>query len=572
MIRRLIVGAAILLLLVSMVPSYLPASAQSSGSPQVSLVSQYRITIFGYAILNETLTFTNNSTATEQVPSVQLGIPDNVSSHAVGYYLTPAGQFTETSNDVDGVTIFTISPVSSSLAEGAISTVSLKSYLSGVLNITAGTKTNWDVVLLLSPTLNEKVTTLTSTVFIPHSTSSLAPVPTIGSEAFNATLTTNPPSYTYTASDITPTIKTETSVFNDTAQASFLPIQVFSVYRTIVPSTNGLPEIQDQVTLRNLAYYSISTLPVVLLISSLTTVTVIPSTVTPTINPTAVNLTSGSLTLSSSPFSGAIQKGDNFTFTMTYKIPKSMVVTSGSTVTVNLPYLLPIEAPVQSYTVTVATPAGVSSVGPSSVHVSDASPITPGNVTVAYRINTGWGADEAIPIASLFAAGVFLLMVVRGSSATSEEEEEEEEGEGKKETSTKLADVIKALEDKIAVMDAWSSGIAGKKPGSVPRADFLKTRSELDSLKSRALHRLNEAKQATDSKRLLDVLNQILEAERDEDRAAKDLINLYEQYQGRKMPEETFQRLLPNYRKRLSSATNRVSDLLNMAQKESVEG
>jgi hypothetical protein len=365
---------------------------------------------------------------------------------------------------------------------------------------------------------------------------------------------------------------TEKSVFNDTSQSTFLPVQVYGLLRTIVPSTGGLPQVQDQVTLRNLAYYSISALPLALLLSNITRVTIIPSTFTPTIDPTPVDLTGGLLTLTASPFVAAIQPGDNFTFTMAYAVPKTMVTTSGTTVSVVLPYILPIQTLVLNYTVRLQSPDGVSGVGQSLVHISDVSPITPGSVTLAYRINTGWGADQVVPAASLFFAAIFIILLIRGTSTVSEEESEELGEDEKKETSTKLADVIKALEDKLAVVDEAVTRIASKAPGTVTRAEFVKIKSELDSLKNRAFHRLNEAKQVTESKRLLDVLNQIQEAERDEDRASKDLLNLYEQYQGRKMHEETFQRLLPNYRKRLSSATNRLSDLLNMAQKESAEG
>jgi hypothetical protein len=568
LIRKIVIGAAALLLLASLVS---PAFAQTSGSPQISLTHQYRITDFGVGILNDTITFTNSGTSVEQIPSVQLGVPDSVSIHATGFILTPSSEYTMSNDNVDGVTVFTISPVSPSLATNGSSTVSLETYLTGNLNITAGSKTNWYDLLLLSPSLNQQVTTFTSSVVVPES-ASFSPVPSISGTSFNSSLGLTPPRYTLSESNVTPTVVTESSVFNDTNQAVFLPVQVYDVLRTIVPSTDGLPQVQDQVTLRNLAYYSISSLPLVLLLSSITRVTIIPSTFTPTINPTPVNLTNSALTLTSAPFVAAIAPGDNFTFTMAYTVPKTMVTTSGTTVSVVTPYILPIRTLVQNYTVRLQPSDGVSGVGKTVVHVNDASSITPGNVTIAYRISAGWGADQAVPAASLVFAAAFILLVMTGSSTVSEEQSEEEGEEEKKETSTKLADLIKALEDKLALIEDSVAGIAAKPPGAVTRAEFLKIRTELDSLKSRAFHRLNEAKQATESKRLQDVLNQILEAERDEDRAAKDLLNLYEQYQGKKMREETFQRLLPNYRKRLSSSTNRVSDLLNMAQKESVEG
>jgi hypothetical protein len=564
LIRRIVIGAAALLLLASLVS---PAFAQTSGTPQITLTHQYRITNFGYGILNDTIAFTNNGTSPEQIPAVQLGIPDNISSLATGFFLTPSNTYTMTSDNVDGNTVFTIKPVSSALAVNASSTVSLKTYLKGVLNITAGSKTSWSGLLLLSPSLNETVSTLTISVFVPES-ATFTPVPSVGATSLNSSLGLSPPRYELTETNIVPQVVTETSVFNDTDEAVFLPIQVFSVIRTIVPSTSGLPQVQDLVTLRNLAYYPISNLPVALLLSNLTQVTILPSTITPVENPTVVNVTSGTLTLTNPPFSESIAAGDNFSFAMGYTVPKGLVSTSGTTVSVVIPYSFPIEGLVQNYTVRLQVPNGVTGIGQTLVHISDASPITPGNVTIAYRVNAGWGADQAVPTASLIFGVVLLLLVLRRPTAASEEETEDEEDE-KKETSVLLADLIKALEDKLALIDDSITSFAGKPQGAVTRADFLKVRTELDSLKNRAFHRLGEAKQATVNKRLIDVLTQLQEAERDEDRAAKDLLNLYEQYQGRKMKEETFQRLLPNYKKRLSSATNRVSDLLNQAQMES---
>ena len=66
----------------------------------------------------------------------------------------------------------------------------------------------------------------------------------------------------------------------------------------------------------------------------------------------------------------------------------------------------------------------------------------------------------------------------------------------------------------------------------------------------------------------MEIANQISEAEREENKSSKDMVNLYEQYYTRRMRQETFEKLLPSYRRRLDEATNRLSDFLNAAQKE----
>jgi hypothetical protein len=87
-------------------------------------------------------------------------------------------------------------------------------------------------------------------------------------------------------------------------------------------------------------------------------------------------------------------------------------------------------------------------------------------------------------------------------------------------------------------------------------------------LRSRAIQRLNEMKQVLGSGRQYDVLTRVAEAEKEEDRAFRDLLNLYMQYHGNRMNDETFKRLQPTYRKRVDSAINHLSDLLHETKTE----
>ncbi len=557
MIRKFLLGGIAVLLLVSLAA---PAGAQASGAPVITLTHEYLITEFGFGFLNDTFTFHNNGTSTAQIPSFQLGIPDKVASHAVAFAVNPQSGYTESRTDNGTLTTITVTPSSSSLAAGASSSVSLEAYLTRILNITAGSSTPFGAVVLLSPSVNLEVNTLNLIVAVPNGGSLTPALPT----GFISSPTSSPPTYSVTKTNVTPTISASWEVLTDTDQAYFLPIQVTSVVRTIIPGTNAYPQVQDTVTLRNLASYSISSLPLTLLSGSISAVTIVPSSIPPTIDPTVVSLTGGSLGLSSAPFSAPIQAGDNFTFAMRYSVPSSLVKSSGSTVSVSVPFILPIQAVVGSYTVTSLLPSGMHSVGASKTVVTNATSINQGTITVSYSVNTGWAADQAVPAASLLFAATFMVLALRRPEGEQEEEDEEEE----QTVTDMLPDLIKGLEDKVALFGQFQTDIARKSQGGVTRAEFVKIRNEIDSLKSRAINRLNEIRQTAGSKRFLDLLNQIQDAEREEDRSAKDLLNLYDQYHGKRMREDTFRRLLSNYRKRWDAATNHLSDLINMAQRE----
>ena len=544
-----------------LVPLVSTAAAQSSGAPVITLNNQYMINGFGFVVVNETITFSNNGTSSLQIPSVQLGIPDSIASHSGGFILSSKDPYAQMSSDNGSVTTFTITSGSPTLAAGSSSSVSLKSYLSGVLNITAGASGNLSALVMLSPSFNQKVTTFDTELSIPLGgamsglPTGFEPIPTPTSEL-----------YPVTRSNTTVSIQTQEVSFNTTGitNAVWQPVKVYSVIRTIIPGANGVPQVEDLVSLRNLASYPITNLPVTLLTSGITNVTIVPSSTPPTINPTVVPLTNGALDIGNPPFESQIQAGDNFTFAMLYSLPKSDISTSGDTVSVAIPYSLPIQAIVQNYTVTMALPTGMHADGAASKVVTNATEIVPGTVTLQYTISPGWAAGQAVPVAALVFAAAFIALAFRSSETALQEEEDEED----EELSDRLADLIKALEEKISLFQQFQTDMAQKAQGTVTRNDFIKIRNELDALKLRSTNRLNAVRQAAESQRYRELLNQLQEAEREEDRAAKDLLNLYDQYQSKRMREETFKRLLPSYRKRVDSATNHLSDLLNLAQRE----
>jgi hypothetical protein len=266
------------------------------------------------------------------------------------------------------------------------------------------------------------------------------------------------------------------------------------------------------------------------------------------------------------PFPGAIQRGENYSFTLVYDVPSNLVRVSGGAVGVTIPHTPPVDGVVNDYVIQSSLPTGVVATDSSTpVRILDATPIGGRATTTSYHysLSVAWGAGQVVPIASLLFAVVFIGLIAYRQSPSETEPEEEKESGG-----TKLQDVTKAFEDKLALVARTLERLASAPPGTMGKSEFDKIRSELDGLRGRALQRLNELRQAAGPGSYSDLLTQIYEAAREEDRAERDLINLYEQYYTKRMREETFQKLLPSYRRRLNGAINRLSDLLSTAQKQ----
>ncbi len=544
-------------LLVLLVPLILPnqASSQSQETPVVTLTNQYIVGRYGFAVINETVTFNNTASGTAQIPSsLQVGLPTGIASQLTAdYSLTGAGfNLTSAGFDSSGFR-FSVTARQTALQAGSAISFSVKGLLKNIVNVTSKTL---NILVLQRPSTDFKVDNLKVTIQMPTSTF-LSPVPTgfasssIGGLPSYKNSTT--PSKTLSASTITATVQQQSTM-------DFHPLHVFAATRTITASSNGSPQVRDFLSLKNIGTLDLSSLKLSLRTTA-TGVTVVPTGFPPLLNPTLATLASGAIDLTLAPFQAAITVGTNFTATILYDLQSSDFSTSGGQVSVSIPRTPPIAAPVDSYTLTISLPNGVRGTQVQTKVVQNASPLTQGNVNFGYSITLGWASDRVIPAASVifFAAliGFFL------SSQKTEETQEEEGG-----MSEHASDMVKAFEEKTDLINTMFEGIKNESQTNLNKPYFDDVRSRLDSFRSRALHRLNEAKQKSATKKFLDLLNQLHDAEREVDRASKDMLNLYEQYYMKRMREETFQKLQPNYKKRLSTAVNHLSDLLNIAQRE----
>ena len=226
----------------------------------------------------------------------------------------------------------------------------------------------------------------------------------------------------------------------------------------------------------------------------------------------------------------------------------------------------PIPAPVDTFTLSMSLPNGLRATQAQSRVVQNATPITSGEQTFAYSLTLGWASDRAIPTASV----IFVAALVAFFVSIERQEGEEAEGEEKEggRITGDIPAMIKAFEEKVDLVNTMLREVPKEDPNNLNKAYFVDLRSRVDTFRSRALQRLNDAKQRSTAQRFSEQLTRIHDVEREVDRATRDILNLYEQYYTRRMRQETFEKLLPSYRKRLESALNQLSDQLNLTQRE----
>ncbi len=550
--KAIAVAVAALFILV-FVPALASTNAQSL--PQIDVYSKYSINPFGFAIISENFTLTNNGTAPIQTPSVELGFTQNVTTaiSAQSVKVTGAG-YTESQSAVGNQTVYVIGDGGASLAAGSTSKFSFQAYTVSI----AEQKNGSDVLIMTRPFFNLPVTLIKSVIQMP-STAQFGTIPTgfVLNQSTNVT-------YTYSLKNQKSlAAASQISAISKTSATSYYPIDVVAATRTISEGPNGLPMVQDYVKLKNFGSTEINALPISPLENLTGSVTVLPVAQPPLLSAVKVGLSGGAIDIANTTVGLPVDPGANLSLTYTYPLGSQYYTTSGGVVTVNVPLSPPVPTYVGVYTIDLALSPGAKGILTAPDTLTNVAPFQTGTYKLSYGLSLGWALDSGVPVASVLFIVAFLSLFALGTRTTEEETEEFEES-----ATERTSAMIKAFEEKTSLINSMFDEISNADPSQMNKAYFDEIRGRLDTFRSRALQRLNEVKQKSTTTRFFELLNEMHKTEREVDRAAKDRLNLYEQFYTKRMRKEVFDKLLPSYKSRLDKALNQLSDELNTAQKE----
>jgi len=553
-LRRSVSTALLLLLLLATVPAQF--SAQAQGTPGIAVKSQFILDRYGFATINESVRLTNNGSSPVSIPSLTFGF-GNLSSLVVRSNVTGSGFTLAAPASTGGP--FTVAS-SSSLQPRANASFVLSALVNGV--VSREKNGSLQVLTLSSPSISSKVDTLLNVVKMPISTV-LHSVPT----GLKANLAGTNNTYSSSATETAPaSAVTSVRAIAASSIQDFNPLRVYFAGRMITVGSNGNPIVTDKVEFQNTGTTVLSLLYVNILAPPGTLVTILPPTEPRLINPGTIPLSNNAIDLAlfavGYPNNG-VPAGTNFTVTYQYPLGSKYYTVSGGMVTLNVPETPPVRAFIDSYMIGISLPQGATASQTAPVSLPGVTPWQGGAAKFAYGLSVGWAINAGVPMASI----VFLLLLlglfaVRTTTAEAEETEREE-------SSTELAStMISSFDEKTNLINSLWPEISAKDPNEMDKDYFDELRTRLDTFRSRALQRLNEVKQKSTSQKFFEVVNQIQVTEREVDRAAKDKLNLYQQYYLRQMRKEVYDRLLPQYTKRLEKALNQLSDELHTVQRE----
>jgi len=531
------------------------AAAQAQSVPKLSVNSHYLLNRYGYAIEDLEVTAVNNGTAPTQFPGtggITVGI-GNLSSSVVSANVSSGYAWTNSS----GQGAFQVTG-GSTVASGGNATFVLTVLLDGVTSQTGNG--SLQVLLLTSPYVNERVSSLSSVIEMPASTQFAAAPAGFGQTFTGANVT-----YAKSQSNVLPQALTQLSLIKQITLQDFHPLDVYYASRTVTVGSSGSPVVQDTISFRNLGTTPIQTLTVSPLTGPDGRVTIEPPTEPPLLNPATITLTNYGIDLTNSRVGFPVPPQANYTIVYAYPLGQEYYNASGGSVSFRIPLAPPITTFISSYKIQLSLPPGAKPTKQTSsvVAATGVSPLRSGTLSLGYALSVGWGLPAGIPLASVLF--VIMLLGLFLTRTTTTQEEETEEGSA----TDRASAMIQAFEDKTGLINQLFAEIPASDPSERNKAYFDELRGRLDAYRSRALQRLNEMKQKAASQKFFDILNQLHTTEREVDRAAKDTLNLYEQYYTDRMRKEVFDRLLPSYKKRLEKGLEQLSEELHVVQRES---
>lgn len=549
--KRVIVAAVLVLFLFALVPGTMPSHAQST--PQVLVKSQYSVNRYGFGVINETVTYKNNGTAAIPTPSIQVGF-GNVTNKIFSYNVTTPGYAVSTSGS-GNQSLYTISNSGLSVGPGNSTSFSFKALVANIAVPQKGQ--NLSVLLVTRPSFSVQVKTMRLVIKMPDSTQFVT-----NPAGFNKFFSGVNVTYYHTVNNTAPSpALSQVSRIQTYSGQDFHPLDVYSASRVITVSGSGDPVVQDTLKFKNMGVTQLASLKVAPLTTPGSTLTVLSTAQPPLLQQALVSLTGDSISLSNAALGVPVDPGANYSITYSYPLIKGLYNSTGGSVDIQIPRTPPILAFVDSYKISISVPPGVRVIQAPTVVLTKASPLQTGSVRISYGLSVGWALDSAVPAASMFFVVVLVGLFVLKTRTPDEELPEETATE-------KASEMIRAFEEKTSLINSLFEEIPSRDPTALNKAYFDELRSRLDTFRSRALQRLNEVKQTSTTKRFFDLLSQMHETEREVERAAKDMLNLYEQFYTKRMRKEVFDKLLPSYRKRLDRALNQLSDELNTAQRE----
>jgi hypothetical protein len=441
------------------------------------------------------------------------------------------------------------------ISPGGTATYRLRLYLTGALmRINA---THVQLTLTTLPAGNLILTAVNSTISLPESVrlvDRIANFTAIGDgqrETWQGTFATVAPEGVRAA-----------EVLVDVGDAADFTIVSFDeTRRELVVTAEATVRVREFVHLTNNGDNALARLDLAPLGGPPRSITLLPIGEPPLANPTEVFLEGRTLNLLSA-LKASVAAGGTLLLAYEYSLLDSTLRDGDGIFRIRAPLAPPVPGLVRMHTLTLSLPPGFISVGDlTPLRRANASELSAETYDLSYRPGFAWGATDLLPAGSTVFL-VTLLGVLLTDSAR--------RGRAVREGPRELGELGRVFDERLETTAELLTSLRSRTPKELSRRELEAARRTAEELRSRALTRVGEVRARLPPTRpeLHRALAEVVSAERECDRAARELLTLFEQRSLGRVKEETFERLVLEHTRRYEQWAGRVAEAISLIERE----
>lgn len=536
-VKRLVKKIYLLMLLVLLYASALPLSIEAADQQNILVNLRRNITLssYGYLLLNDTLTFINNSPSSLHLPTLTLTYPTTAIDYRAQHPLRE-----------DWIRVGRVGNVTSlkivadlTVPESSNLTVTIRVMLGELVKPLGGNR--YEMMLPLPSSPDTSIAEAAVTLSFPNDVKPVS-APAEFKQSRDSEL------WSVVLKSVEPTAESRTTrlLINGT-DYSLTVVRVDKHERVIKIVSPTEVIVFDSITVVNegsgtLSYLKISD-------KRLSSVTLVRGEL-PLRDQKAIPIIGGSLNLYSLIKDNLKAEG-RISFTVSYPLPEKPAA-SDNIVLLKIPQKpLLDDALVKEYRLTIDTPKGCSIEGPTLLTLSYSSPLRGEEISVPLRFGAAWASAYAFPAATF----IFLASFIALSAYTASKREAKEQP---------LQELIKLYGNALRSQEAIAYELATERLErlQIQKIDLLA--QQIKEIRGRTSLRASQIRsKLTPDPRVEQMLTELTSLDKAYERALSELLSAYRSYLSGRLKREAFKKAASDKSSSLRRLAASIRELLD---------
>ncbi|MEE9586082.1 MAG: hypothetical protein V3W09_04195, partial [Nitrososphaerales archaeon] len=520
------------------------------------LTHSVKVTEHGFLSIDETVEFQNTGTSPSTLQPFEL----NYASIPVGDISSVAVQgpvdFNVEKSGVNDTARITLTPRSDhQVPSGASATIRIQFYASNLVD--TAEEGLFSARLPLVPSMNRMISEVQSNVVL-LANSEVEELPSGFVLEDDAGLK----KISGVFQDVEPEgLSTQVVEYTLDPAVSLSPLDFPSVERTFKVSSDGSVTVHDEIRVVNRGGVKATKIKLTLLNEDAATIDIVPIGSPPLINRFTTSLLDQTLDLGVS-YQTSLSKGEEFLFGIEYPLSLEYFSSVDGVASFDVPVKPPIDGVVERFAIRVDLASGIDVSGEESLMYEDAAPSSAEFYSFSVSLRIVWASEQVMPVATLLFV-VVLAALLFGKAQF-------RRAGGVEKEAPYFEELVTIFEEKTGVIDDIIHSFGSKRKGGAPKSSFSEAQRYFESVKGRAAGKMGAVKSKIISAKphLKDNLSELLNLDKEYNRAVLDIISLYEKHYTGKIREDTFEMLRSKYQQRLDKAKERLNESIEYIHDE----